>query len=288
METWHSKTKLRTCAATIGCTSQGNVFPIRCKRWDCETCAAINARIHAVRVASGIYAMITAGVVPQFVTLTLPGKIRRQWAFDRLADMWSTMHDKWHYELTKRDSIKLKELTEDVEGKLVFDYASEQPLTYAAFVELQGRGVPHFHIVTSYSPKTETLRKMAVKSGLGFEIKTERVKSKAGVAWYISKYAGKTQGKMGLPKGFRRVRYSRDWPGMKLKIDNDEDDIDKIIKHFDESVDEFIHRAHSIYNVDIRQEVYTLIDDIPDDRLIALVNGSRKTDYSTFVDRLPY
>jgi len=275
MNSWHATGKLKTCAVTIGCSYMGNVFPIRCKRWDCETCAQINARLHAVRVANGIYAMAAAGIVPKFVTLTLPGRARKAWAFEKLADMWAQMHDRWHYKASKVGRVTAKEVRIGVDGHYEFMRDGGIPLTFAAFVELQGRGVPHFHIVSNYSPRVEDLRKIAVKSGLGFEVDVENVKSKAGVAWYISKYAGKTQGKMGLPKGFRRVRYSQDWPGMRLRIDDDENDIDKIIKHFDESTDDFIRRAHDIFNIDIREQVTAIIDAVPDGQLMALVEGIR-------------
>jgi hypothetical protein len=270
---WHGNERLVTCAATIGCTSHGDVFPIRCKRWDCPTCAAINARIHAVKVANGIYALISAGVIPQFVTLTLPGNIGRTRAFERLVDMWEKMSNRWRYAARTVGKVKLDGLTIDGDGMVEFEQSGGTPLIFAAFVELQGRGVPHFHIISTFAPKERIVKDMAVASGMGYQVKVERVKRGAGVAWYISKYAGKTQGKMGLPKGFRRVRYSESWPGMRLKLDEVNEETDKIVKRWDEGTESFITRARAIYNVDIRAEVYAIADSVPDDRVKVFVEG---------------
>lgn len=270
---WHGNEQLQTCAATIGCTSKGEVFPIRCKQWNCETCAAINARLHAVKVANGVYALMSAGIIPYFVTLTLPGNIGKARAFERLADMWKKMRNRWEYAARVAGKTKLKGLTLDAEGMIELEQSGGVPLIFAAFVELQGRGVPHFHIVSTFAPKERTIKDWAVASGMGYQVKVERVKRGAGVAWYISKYAGKTQGKMGLPKGFRRVRYSEQFPDLKFRIDERDPLSDTIVKRWDEGAEAFISRARLLYNVDIRAEVYQIADTVTDDKVLQWIEG---------------
>lgn len=273
MQKWHDGAQLAVCAATIGCTSNGEVFPIRCKQWNCPTCAAINARLHAVKVANGIYALIAAGVIPYFVTLTLPGNMSKEFAFAKLADMWEKMRERWQWGAQRANFNREVSFLPKGVKKPKYDPLTAIPLIYAAFVELQGRGVPHFHIVSTYAPSEHKIKDWAVQSGMGYQVKVERVKRGAGVAWYISKYAGKTNGKMGLPKGFRRVRYSEQFPGLKFRLDERDTAKESIVKRWDESAESFITRARLLFGVDIRNEVYTIADTVADDKIVQWIDG---------------
>jgi len=81
--------------------------------------------------------------------------------------------------------------------------------TYCAFVEGQaGRGgMPHFHIV-GHTKSPIRLKDLAAHHGFGYQAKEVLIGSKQA-GQYVAKYASK--GDKSIPRGFRRVRASRDW-----------------------------------------------------------------------------
>ncbi len=92
---------------------------------------------------------------------------------------------------------------------------------YLAFVEGQQQrgGMPHFHIITPVEPPTKRGRRgyvtkhgvhdFAVAYGWGYQAELETVNGPQA-AVYVSKYASK--GDPSMPRSFRRVRASRDFP----------------------------------------------------------------------------
>lgn len=185
----------RLCLATVGASPDGKVFPVRCKRWACPVCAPINALHEAIKVANGVYALYAAGVRLYFATITQPPSVRTaEFAYRIIDKQWDGFRNRWQYWASKVDI----------------------PNFYAAFVEGQERrsGMPHFHIIGSALPDKETMRKWAVESGFGFMVDVQPMQPNAGAAWYVSKYSTKSTDAEAMPEGFRRVRYSRDWPRM--------------------------------------------------------------------------
>lgn len=111
---------------------------------------------------------------------------------------------------------------------------------YAQVTELQKRGHPHSHILTSFSPddlvdgakqsyrtdgsigvvaewtaalRSEWLQEMVCKAGLGDQYDISVVESVEACSRYIAKYMFKdSQFSTHFPKGWKRVRYSRSWP----------------------------------------------------------------------------
>jgi hypothetical protein len=120
----------------------------------------------------------------RFWTLTMPGGMRSpRYAFEKLPTLWDVL----------RKSMQRANGT----------------WTYLAFVEGQAQrdGMPHFHILT-YQPAPYRLKDYVAHLGYGYQAKDIPVQSK-GAASYVSKYASK--GDPAMPRGFRRVRVSRDW-----------------------------------------------------------------------------
>lgn len=228
---------LRTCMATIGVTSEGHVFPIRCKSWACETCKAINAMHAAVQCANGIDALFLSGIRPKFVTLTLRGGISPDRAYKVLPDMWDKMRRRF----------------------TLFGREFGLPFMYCAFIENQSRGVPHLHIVSSISPKHHELKEWSVKSGMGYMVDVQPIAANKGVAWYISKYVGKGNDKGLMPKGFRRVRYSENWPRVVLNVDRDEERQDVLVKRPNEPIFAFVERVALEFDIDCRSAIEQLL-----------------------------
>lgn len=199
---WHNvgEESDKLCMATVGVTPDGDVFPVRCKEWRCPICAPINALHEAIRTANGVYALFCAGLIPKFATVTQAGTVRTpEFAYKIIANQWDKFRNRWQYWARK----------------------SDEPNFYAAFVEGQERreAMPHFHIIGCALPNADMLRSWAVESGLGYEVDCSRLKPNAGTAWYVSKYSTKSTDAAVMPVGFRRVRYSRDWPKMLFRAD---------------------------------------------------------------------
>lgn len=241
------------CIATVGVTPDGKVFPVRCKRWACKVCAPINALHEAIRTANGIAALYSEGIRPKFATITQPGKIQSPaFAYSILSSQWDVFRQRW-----ERWARKV-----------------ETPNIYAAFVEGQSRrdGMPHFHIIGASLPDKEQLRKWVVKSGFGYQVSLEALKPSLGVAWYVSKYSTKGSDAQYIPKGFRRVRYSRDWPQMLFKSDLLEST--SIVRLPHESYAHWLLRAVSTFGVDpneTMQQVQNLTDQ---------TEGTEQADYA--------
>jgi hypothetical protein len=190
----------KLCMATVGVSPDGTVFPVRCKQWSCEICAPINALHCAIRTVNGVRAIYAAGWRVKFATITQPGSVKTpEFAYRILANQWSKFRQKWEYWVDKQEGYNL----------------------YAAFVEGQGRraGMPHFHILATSLPTQDKLKDWVVSSGLGYMVDLQDIEPNSGVAWYVSKYSTKGSDAHLMPKGFRRVRFSRDWPQMLFRAD---------------------------------------------------------------------
>lgn len=240
----------------------GRVFPIRCGQWKCPVCAPINALEHAIRTLNGVQALRAAGVQCQFVTLTQPGNVRtREFAYAILSEQWDNLRNRWSYAL-KRSGL---------------------PFIYAAFVEGQQRrgGMPHFHIVAAFAPKLPVLRKIAVESGLGYQIDRQDIKPSAGVAWYVSKYSTKSTDSAAMPKGFRRCRYSENWPKMLLRSEVEHEQA--IVKQRNESVSMWALRAAMHFPLKPEELVWQ-VEALSESDVRGL-DGLVKTDYDEYILR---
>jgi hypothetical protein len=112
---------------------------------------------------------------------------------------------------------------------------------YAAVTERQHRGHPHSHYLTTYCPpdavlvkegewkgsiekgrgyvarhdtlQSAILEQACIRSGLGWVYDLSKLESVEGASRYVAKYLFKeTIFNTVWPKGWRRVRYSRNWP----------------------------------------------------------------------------
>jgi hypothetical protein len=172
--------------------------------------------------ANGVYALFAAGLRPKFATITQPPSVKTaKFAYKILGDQWDGFRNRWQYWAKK----------------------SGEPNFYAAFVEGQTRreGMPHFHILGCGLPDTETLRKWAVESGFGYQVKLMPLSANAGTAWYVSKYSTKSTDAPDMPEGFRRCRYSKDWPRMLFASELQESAA--IVRAYDESYASWALRA---------------------------------------------
>jgi len=252
MEKWHNvgEESQAICAATIGCTSEGFIFPIRCKKWSCPVCAPINAYRWAIEVANGVRAMYCAGQIPKFVTITQPGSVRTaEYAYSILHNQWDKFRNRWQYWAAKQHERWEWKFNVTLNAPTPVRYRDETPTLYAAFVEGQSRraGMPHFHIIATDVPNVETMRRWCVASGLGYQCDIQTVSGNSGAAWYVSKYSTKSSDAKIMPVGFHRVRLSQDFPRIAWREDAREGNA--IARLPRESTQAFAWRAAMTYSL---------------------------------------
>jgi len=164
--------------------------------------------------------------------------------------------------------------------------------TYASVTERQKRQHPHSHYLTTYCPddavlvqkgegkfsyttgqtyvakhttlQTAYLEKCCVEAGLGWQYDLSELESVEGASRYVAKYLFKeTVFSTIWPKGWRRVRYSQNWPklpeikgeAMLLLSNNDWYELARkalIIKTKDDGAKELVKRKLSLADVIIQ------------------------------------
>jgi hypothetical protein len=169
------------CPVMKAFNQDGQIVTVYCGLWSCPRCQKVLARQWAWRTKIQVEAN---GGVAFFWTLTLRGKYRTALqGFLVLPKLWDTF----------------RKIIQRFGGKF----------TYIAFVEGQPKRsyMPHFHLIVMVkSPKR--IKDLAMQAGFGFQAKETKVTS-TKAASYVAKYASKQSPE--TPKGFRRVRASRDW-----------------------------------------------------------------------------
>lgn len=85
--------------------------------------------------------------------------------------------------------------------------------SYFMVPEKHQSGVVHIHLLAATPISSEAEWKQhAYQSGFGYILDVSPLVSASAVAGYVSKYLHKGMGAEQWPKGFMRVRHSRDWP----------------------------------------------------------------------------
>jgi len=167
----------------------GEVISMACDQWGCDYCSKILAWRWAQRVRYGI--ALWPDHRAWFWTLTLPPWVpNAKTGYMVLPARWGAF----------RQTVK----------RAVDDFQ------YAAFVEGHPHRahIPHLHIIALVKAP-ERIKDMAVHAGFGHQAKEIEINERMAVN-YVTKYASK-QG-AGMPKNFRRVRISRDWPSLPAPV----------------------------------------------------------------------
>lgn len=184
-----TNTDQRISACPTGMRSfnaNGDVVRLACDQWKCDHCRKVLSYRWGQRVRYGLALWPDTA---RLWTLTLPGTIKSaSFAFRILPGCWDNLR---------------KHMQRSV-GKW----------QYAAFVELHPKraGIAHFHIV-SLAGCPERLNDFAHHAGFGYKATDTEIEG-VKASYYVSKYTSKQGAEM--PKGFRRVRLSAQWPKLPL------------------------------------------------------------------------
>lgn len=189
-----------------------------CNHWDCPKCGIQVARAHYGRIVVGARAIHEDDDM-WFITVTCRGK-----------------------ELTVEDAKAhyLEWTSKFLDACYSRAKRAGMSWSYVQVTELQRRGHPHSHILTTFHPddlfwgttdkwktgingllvchkvpaiRSDWLSSQVIKSGLGSEYDISRVETVEACSRYVAKYMfKKTQFSADFPKHWKRVRYSQSWP----------------------------------------------------------------------------
>jgi len=169
-----------------------------CKCWNCEPCAARNAKrwiatvIHGVNTIQGNW---------YFLTITAHRKFRKTKSVDNLRKGWKKLYN--------RILVVLGET-------LQIGY-------YCKVWEQHEDGSFHVHILCNYCLGERWAKDNAAQCGMGFQANWSLVENAGQIAGYMAKYTLKnaliSRGGVVWPKGLRRIETSRNWPKLpKLEV----------------------------------------------------------------------
>lgn len=188
-----------------------------CNNWLCPRCGQIRARTEYGRIVHGARLLAEAGNALFFHTLTCRGKDLKENSDDDYL--------KWTNRLLSAFRADAKH-----RGK---------PWHYVQVTERQKRGAAHSHIISTYCPadaipKAKGQRlfngaiakhdcldsqwaiKRNLSAGLGKMYDLSKIDNPVAVAVYVSKYLFKDMQTALFPKGWKRIRYSQNWPDLPL------------------------------------------------------------------------
>lgn len=223
----------RQCPVTLGFTLQGKCKVIYCGQWSCSRCSKLLARRWARRVLLHLR-KTTADDGMQWYMLTVTlgsAELDVSRAYQKLKKLWNRLR----MSITRQVKIKWQ---------------------YCAFVEGQPhrQSMPHLHVILNLIPpdcygKKGKVTQHAVHNfahalGWGFEANFQAVTDDRA-SFYVAKYVSK--GSRAIPRGFRRVRVSRQWATVPR------DPLKKlIVRAYGETLDCYLLRVENLTNTDIQ------------------------------------
>lgn len=208
-------------AAGVWSLSQGS-----CNHWDCPRCGIIRAKQEYWRIVQGSEQIVSEGNELFFITITTRG-----------AGLKVAEAEKNYLQWTNRLFTNLRQ-----QAKRQGSY-----WCYVQVTERQDRRHPHSHILTTYEPmvkqgesyvsdlvegckwkweqvngqkigywddclRSDVLQSAVCSADLGEQYDVSRVREVSAVARYIGKYLFKQTFQTVWPEGWKRVRYSQNWP----------------------------------------------------------------------------
>jgi len=206
----------KNASSGVWTLSQGS-----CNHWDCPRCGVIRAKQEYWRIVKGSEQVVSEGHELYFITITTRG-----------AGLSVAEAEAHYLQWTNRLQTNLR--GQSTRRKAYWCYVS--------VTERQKRHHPHSHILTTYQPvdlveglkigykqidgqkvqgnwpvlRSGSLQSAVRASGLGEQYDISLVREPAAVARYIGKYLFKSSLLTVWPKGWRRVRYSNNWPKTEL------------------------------------------------------------------------
>ena len=193
-----------------------NLVQASCNSWTCPRCGLLRAKEEYGRMVAGAKQLGDEGHALYFHTFTCRGKeLSKQDADDGYLLWTNRLLSTLRADATKRG----------------------EHWCYVQVTERQKRGHAHSHCISTYCPKdaipyakdetlpngrkathdclwSEYFREKNVSAGLGVECDLSEIRNPVAVAVYAAKYLFKEAQITEFQKGWRRIRYSRNFPKM--------------------------------------------------------------------------
>jgi len=185
-----------------------------CNHWECPICGIKRAKQEYRRIVEGSERLERDGHKLYFWTITCRG---RECTYDEALDSYLI----WTNRLLTNARTKAKR--------------ANKYWCYAQVTEHQKktRQHPHSHLLTTFLPEdgiptkdkngrtvivSQWFSRANVSSGLGDQCSISEVKSAAAVSRYVGKYMFKASANEVWPSGWKRVRYSQNWPHVAVTV----------------------------------------------------------------------
>jgi hypothetical protein len=164
------------------------VFMPDCGKWGCSYCAQQMAFRWQLNAFKGATAYLAQGIPMAFITLTSRGGAGRSvdTALQTFAVGWPRLRKKALY--------------------------ANGQFEYVLIPEQHKNGILHCHLIATNQLTQRWWKDNAFKSGMGYMSKVLALSDSGLVPQYVAKYLGKDFVRVQWPKGFRRVRTSKNWP----------------------------------------------------------------------------
>ncbi len=167
-------------------TRRAVLFQPRCKMWSCPYCALVNRGLWAIRGFHGAEILAEHGASIDFLTLTSHERLNKNGSIYVFPKAWKKLRQRAARETGHFDYLLIPEQHQD--------------------------GRMHIHAIETAHLGQEWWITNARQCGMGWKDEETPVRTPAGAAFYVVKYLTKSIDVLTWPKGFRRVRASRDWP----------------------------------------------------------------------------
>lgn len=181
-----------------------------CNHWDCPACSIKRAKQEYRRIVEGSEQLEREGHDLYFWTITCRG---RECSYDEALDSYLV----WTNRLLTNARAKARRAGE----YWCYSQVTEH--------QKKTRQHPHSHLLTTFLPKdgiptkdkngrdvivSEWFSSANVSAGLGDQCTISKVKSAGAVSRYVGKYMFKASATETWPAGWKRVRYSQNWPAL--------------------------------------------------------------------------
>lgn len=194
-----------------------------CHHWDCPRCGIGRAKTEYWRIVNGCTEIVQSGHALWFITVTTRGASLSVAEAEQDYLLW-----------TNRLLTRFRAKTARAGGYWC----------YVQVTERQKRKHPHSHILTTFDPvdavegvkenwitgrdgmkeveyvdalRSDYVQQSVCEAGLGDQYDISRVRSEKAVSRYVGKYLFKSSLLTVWPKGWKRVRYSQNWPDKRIE-----------------------------------------------------------------------
>lgn len=171
------------------------LFNPRCKQWSCPYCGEQNRQYWTQQAMRGTLIITHEGREVQFVTVTSRSYATPTTSLYFFRQNWPKLSRRMEYKTN-----------------LWKDYAGKE-WAYFLVPEQHKTGVLHAHILAATHVSHKKIWKDAAwQTGFGYIIDVQETIDPKRAAFYTAKYLTKQAEFGDWPKGFMRVRHSRNWP----------------------------------------------------------------------------